>query len=136
MQVEIRKHAPDPRHEHWLAQPELPLNPEQRAAYEAIRAGFDSFHAFLLAGVTGSGKTEVYLQLIRETLQAGKQALVLIRRSTWARRPWRVSSNASMPVSPWCTRQSMTVNAWSLGWRRGTARPTLLSARVQHCSRR
>ncbi|MDP1131042.1 primosomal protein N', partial [Klebsiella pneumoniae] len=62
VQVEIRKHAPDPRHEHWLAQPELPLNPEQRAAYEAIRAGFDSFHAFLLAGVTGSGKTDVYLQ--------------------------------------------------------------------------
>ena len=76
--VEIRRHAPSERHEHWLAQPELPLNDEQRAAYEAIRAGFDHFHAFLLAGVTGSGKTEVYLQLIRETLQAGKQALVLI----------------------------------------------------------
>ena len=76
--VEIRRHAPSERHEHWLAQPELPLNSEQRAAYEAIRAGFDHFHAFLLAGVTGSGKTEVYLQLIRETLQAGKQALVLI----------------------------------------------------------
>ncbi|RMM65393.1 Primosome assembly protein PriA [Pseudomonas savastanoi pv. glycinea] len=76
--VEVRSHAPSARHEHWLAQPELPLNTEQRAAYEAIRAGFDSFHAFLLAGVTGSGKTEVYLQLIRETLEAGKQALVLI----------------------------------------------------------
>ena len=78
VQVEVRKHAPGVRHEHWLAQPELPLNSEQRAAYEAIRAGFDSYHAFLLAGVTGSGKTEVYLQLIRETLEAGKQALVLI----------------------------------------------------------
>ena len=78
VQVEVRKHAPVPRHEHWLAQPELPLNSEQRAAFEAVRAGFDTFHAFLLAGVTGSGKTEVYLQLIRETLEAGKQALVLI----------------------------------------------------------
>ncbi|HEX8541964.1 MAG TPA: primosomal protein N' [Pseudomonas sp.] len=78
VEVEVRSHAPAPRHEHWLAQPELPLNTEQRAAYEAIRAGFDSFHAFLLAGVTGSGKTEVYLQLIRETLEAGRQALVLI----------------------------------------------------------
>jgi primosomal protein N' (replication factor Y) len=78
VQVEVRCHKPTERHEHWLAQPELPLNPEQRAAYEAVRAGFGSFHASLLAGVTGSGKTEVYLQLIRETLEAGKQALVLI----------------------------------------------------------
>ncbi|WP_268799196.1 primosomal protein N' [Pseudomonas huanghezhanensis] len=78
VQVEVRCHKPVERHEHWLAQPELPLNPEQRAAYEAIRAGFGGFHASLLAGVTGSGKTEVYLQLIRETLEAGKQALVLI----------------------------------------------------------
>lgn len=76
--VEVRCHAPGARHEHWLAQPELPLNPEQRAAFEAVRAGFGSYHASLLAGVTGSGKTEVYLQLIRETLEAGKQALVLI----------------------------------------------------------
>ncbi len=76
--IEVRRHAPGVRHEHWLAQPELPLNTEQRAAFEAVRAGFDSFHAFLLAGVTGSGKTEVYLQLIRECLEAGKQALVLI----------------------------------------------------------
>uniref|UniRef100_A0A7C1X9J5 Replication restart protein PriA n=1 Tax=Pseudomonas graminis TaxID=158627 RepID=A0A7C1X9J5_9PSED len=76
--VEVRGHGPVERHEHWLAQPELPLNTEQRAAFEAIRSGFGSFHASLLAGVTGSGKTEVYLQLIRETLEAGKQALVLI----------------------------------------------------------
>ncbi|WNW12996.1 primosomal protein N' [Pseudomonas sp. DTU_2021_1001937_2_SI_NGA_ILE_001] len=78
VEVEVRSHAPSARHEHWLAQPELPLNAEQRAACEAVRAGFGSFHAFLLAGVTGSGKTEVYLQLIRQTLEAGKQALVLI----------------------------------------------------------
>jgi len=62
----------------WLLQPELPLNQEQRAAFEAIRAGLDGFQAFLLAGVTGSGKTEVYLQLIHQMLKAGKQSLVLI----------------------------------------------------------
>ena len=78
VQVEVRRHAPQARHEHWLAQPELPLNDEQRAAFHAVKAGFGAFHAFLLAGVTGSGKTEVYLQLIRETLEAGKQALILI----------------------------------------------------------
>jgi len=76
--IEVRRHANTPRPTNWLAQPELPLNPEQRSAVEAIRSGFGGFTAFLLAGVTGSGKTEVYLQLIRETLEAGKQALVLI----------------------------------------------------------
>ncbi|MDD1506518.1 primosomal protein N' [Pseudomonas sp. CNPSo 3701] len=78
VRVEVRRLSSPERHGNWLAQPELPLNTEQRAAAEAVRAGFDGFNAFLLAGVTGSGKTEVYLQLIRETLEAGKQALVLI----------------------------------------------------------
>lgn len=78
VQIAIRRSAAVERHDHWLAQPELPLNPEQRAACEAVRAGFGAFNAYLLAGVTGSGKTEVYLQLIRQTLEAGKQALVLI----------------------------------------------------------
>ena len=78
VRIEVRRQAVRERHASWLAQAELPLNAEQRAAAQAVRAGFGGFNAFLLAGVTGSGKTEVYLQLIRETLEAGKQALVLI----------------------------------------------------------
>ncbi|WP_010488527.1 primosomal protein N' [Pseudomonas sp. S9] len=78
VRIEVRRHAAHPRPTNWLAQPELTLNPEQSAAATAIRSGLGSFNTYLLAGVTGSGKTEVYLQLIRETLEAGKQALILI----------------------------------------------------------
>lgn len=77
VQVETRYHQPHRHQGAWLAQAELPLNGEQRLAYEAVRAG-SGFHCYLLEGVTGSGKTEVYLQLIRATLEAGRQALLLI----------------------------------------------------------
>ncbi|MGE6321937.1 primosomal protein N' [Pseudomonas oryzihabitans] len=77
VKVETRYHQPHRHQGAWLAQAELPLNGEQRLAYEAIRAG-SGFHCYLLEGVTGSGKTEVYLQLIRATLEAGRQALLLI----------------------------------------------------------
>jgi len=51
--------------------------PGQAAALEALRAGA-GFRAVLLEGVTGSGKTEVYLQAIADALAAGRQALVLV----------------------------------------------------------
>ncbi|MCY1336674.1 Primosomal protein N' [compost metagenome] len=76
--LEERRQAPIEHHGGWLAQAELPLNAEQRAAFEAVKSGFGSFRSYLLAGVTGSGKTEVYLQLIHQALEAGRQALVLI----------------------------------------------------------
>ncbi len=66
-----RKHDSDP----FSAAPAL--NPEQRSAADAIRAA-DGFAAFLLDGVTGSGKTEVYLDAIADCLARGKQALVLV----------------------------------------------------------
>ncbi len=78
VRVEVRRSTPLVRHGGLLAQPELPLNAEQRAAFNAVQSGMQGFGAFLLYGVTGSGKTEVYLQLIRHCLEAGKQALVLI----------------------------------------------------------
>ncbi|MFT4255397.1 MAG: primosomal protein N' [Pseudoxanthomonas sp.] len=53
------------------------LGEEQRTAVEALRAA-DGFSAFLLDGVTGSGKTEVYLHAIADTLAHGRQALVLV----------------------------------------------------------
>jgi len=56
----------------------LKLNQEQQSAVEKICSHQDAFAAFLLYGVTGSGKTEVYLQTITEVLAAGKQILILV----------------------------------------------------------
>ena len=55
----------------------FPLNDEQCNAADAIRAG-SGFAPFLLDGVTGSGKTEVYLDAIGDCLARGRQALVLV----------------------------------------------------------
>lgn len=54
------------------------FNKEQQEAYERISASLDTHKTFVLDGVTGSGKTEVYLQVIDEVLKEGKSALVLI----------------------------------------------------------
>lgn len=54
-----------------------PLHAEQRQAVEAIGAA-QGFSPFLLHGVTGSGKTEVYLRLIEGALAAGRQVLLLV----------------------------------------------------------
>jgi len=56
----------------------LELNPTQKIACEAIIQAFGQFQAFLLDGITGSGKTEVYLQAIQAILAQGKQALILV----------------------------------------------------------
>lgn len=53
------------------------LNPAQAEAVAAIRAA-EGFAPFLLEGITGSGKTEVYLQAIEPVLERGDQALVLV----------------------------------------------------------
>lgn len=55
------------------------LNPEQTQAVEAINAQLSKgFQATLLHGITGSGKTEVYLHIIEQAIQQGGQALVMV----------------------------------------------------------
>jgi primosomal protein N' (replication factor Y) len=92
--------ARDPyAHEHILPTQPLTLNPEQARALDVIReamssaasrpsaanpastaegAGTSSAQTFLLHGVTGSGKTEVYLQALALALEQGKGAIVLV----------------------------------------------------------
>ncbi|WP_294615035.1 primosomal protein N', partial [uncultured Roseovarius sp.] len=63
--------------------PDLPskaLTEDQEAAAKALREGLrsDTYGTTLLRGVTGSGKTEVYLEAVAEALRQGRQALVLL----------------------------------------------------------
>ncbi|MBI2874625.1 MAG: primosomal protein N' [Firmicutes bacterium] len=58
-----------------------PLNPAQQAAVDTVRRAMEgggTGRGFLLHGVTGSGKTEVYLALVEEALRRGKSSIVLV----------------------------------------------------------
>lgn len=59
---------------------EITLNPMQQSAVEAVRRNLRQGiqKTYLLHGVTGSGKTEVYMELIADVISEGKQAIVLI----------------------------------------------------------
>ncbi len=58
----------------------ITLNSEQKPVFEKINAAIlqGEYKTFLLHGVTGSGKTEIYLYAVRESLKMGKTALILI----------------------------------------------------------
>ncbi|MBI2857302.1 MAG: primosomal protein N' [Chloroflexi bacterium] len=70
---------------HYAPQPELALNAAQRAAVDSIAQALANLQrspedpgVFLLFGVTGSGKTEVYLQALARAIALGKRAIVLV----------------------------------------------------------
>jgi primosomal protein N' (replication factor Y) len=56
----------------------LSLNEQQTQVVEKVISNLDKFQSFLIDGVTGSGKTEVYLQILKKVLEQNKQALVLV----------------------------------------------------------
>ncbi|EGL8220075.1 primosomal protein N' [Listeria monocytogenes] len=68
----------DPYENHQFEKSEsLQLLPDQQTACEKITAATDQ-ETFLIHGVTGSGKTEIYLQTIEAKLKEGKEAIVLV----------------------------------------------------------
>jgi primosomal protein N' (replication factor Y) (superfamily II helicase) len=76
----VRPNPPLSRGEKMQGVGGFQLTPAQQAALESIRQALDTgrYHAFLLYGVTGSGKTEVYLQATALALRAGRTVLFLV----------------------------------------------------------
>ncbi len=76
--VDLPRDAPLPRLD--PARPGAVLTGDQRAAADRLRAGLAAggYGTTLLQGVTGSGKTEVYLEAVAACIAAGRQALVLL----------------------------------------------------------
>jgi primosomal protein N' (replication factor Y) len=75
--VECRSEPPKPP-QTGNGLPLPPLTPEQGAAANQIHNHLDQYHTWLLHGVTGSGKTQVYLHLIAQVVAGGRQALMLV----------------------------------------------------------
>jgi primosomal protein N' (replication factor Y) len=73
-----RARAPRRTPQPAAAQEAPELTGEQEQALRRITADGPGFHAYLLYGVTGSGKTEIYLRLVERALAAGKSALLLV----------------------------------------------------------
>lgn len=67
-----------------LWEQEIPLTREQSAAYTLIQQSIqdEEYKTFLLHGVTGSGKTQVYMKAVQETLAMGKTAIILVPEIT------------------------------------------------------
>ncbi len=84
------------------------LLPEQTHAVERIVAALDgeagADRELLVHGVTGSGKTEVYLAAVEAALARGRGRSSSSPRSASLRRPWRASAPDSATASPSCTR--------------------------------
>ena len=115
---ELNSAAPateDWRKTYSMAEERLKLNTEQATAVGAIHSDADHFSCWLLAGITGSGKTEVYLSVLENVLAQGKQALVLVPEigltpQTIAR--FRERFNAPVEVMHSGLNDSERLNVW------------------------
>ena len=122
------------------ASPDMPpeLNPEQEQAVRAITGDSNgpSRGAFLLEGVTASGKTEVYLRAAERCLALGRGVLVLVPEI--ALTPQLVARFRARlgNASPSSTAASASANGTPCGARSAAARRGSPSERARRCSRR
>ena len=110
--------------------PATPLNAAQQAAVDAVSEGFGKYGTYLLEGVTGSGKTEVYLHLARRATARGEQSLLLlpeISLTPQIEQRFRAGLGDSVRVFHSRLTETERLLSW-LALQRGTA-PILLGTR-------
>jgi primosomal protein N' (replication factor Y) len=108
----------------WEPAPAPVLSEAQQAAVAAVRA-CEVYGAFLLDGVTGSGKTEVYLRLIADVIAAGRQVLVLVPEIGLT--PQLVGRfRARLGIEPALMHSALTDHERLSAWRRARAGETPL----------
>ncbi|WP_408886907.1 primosomal protein N' [Limobrevibacterium gyesilva] len=117
---------PDPDH------PGPVLSPDQQAAAAALReaAAAREFSVTLLDGVTGSGKTEVYLEAVAECLRQGRQALVLLPEIALSSQ-WLSRFQRRFGVAPAIWHSDLTSRVRRTTWRAVAAgqAPVVVGAR-------
>lgn len=117
-------HQPPNGQKNFLRQSPIQANEQQRSAITKICQTLQSFSVFLLEGVTGSGKTEVYLQVIARVLEQGNQVIVLLPEiSLTPQLQQRFQERFAVPISVFHSGLSETErqNAW-LNMRQARAR--------------
>lgn len=98
-----------------LAQPALTLTVDQALAVTAVQQALGHFRTFLLEGVTGSGKTEVYLQCIAPLLERDEQVLLLLPEiGLTPQTLQRFTQRFNVPVVAWHSNLSdgERLNCW------------------------
>ena len=104
--------APDPDH----AVPALEPAQAQAAARLAARVGTGGFEAFLLDGVTGSGKTEVYFEAVAQALRQRRQVLILVPEIALTE-PFLARFTARFGVEPVAWHSELRASQRRANWR-------------------
>jgi len=101
-----------------LDHPRPPLSPEQAEAGAALRRAVEAgtFSVTLLDGVTGSGKTEVYLEAIAACVRAGRQALILLPEIALSSQ-WLDRFERRFGVAPAVWHSDLTSRTRRITWR-------------------